>query len=165
MGKAGSQMGIRCAQTPHRRQAALAGAQYPPERARIQTLHGTRRISAQNDDLEMMRLLLDHGAETAPMKVTSTALDRLPVYHCACRSGNLATVELLLERGADVESLSHEGTPLAAALRNVVGFGPGLDIIKLLLEKGAQPQSPRNADLTGRWDYRFLQRQKSGRRC
>ncbi|KAJ6481080.1 ankyrin repeat-containing domain protein [Mycena sanguinolenta] len=84
-------------------------------------------LAAHNNDLETMKLLLNHGAPIdAKLGSDETAL------HSACWMGHLEMAELLLERGANIECSGHYGNALgfAVARRNPA-------MVKLLLDKGA----------------------------
>ena len=81
--------------------------------------------------LNVARLLLQHGATidaTLPYEFGGT----LSALEGACREGNLAVVEWLIENGADIHGINTALDPpthIAAMSRN-------LDIIDLLLKKG-----------------------------
>ncbi|KAJ7351402.1 ankyrin repeat protein, partial [Mycena albidolilacea] len=79
--------------------------------------------AAINGDIEMMKLLLDHGAP-----VDDWALQR------GCARGDLGMVKLLLERGAGTDEPS-SGT-LESALVSAVRYRQ-LDVVRYLLDHGA----------------------------
>lgn len=60
-----------------------------------------------------------------------------------CRSGDLVSVERLVETGADVNVLESNSTPLTAASR--AGQWP---VVVYLLEKGADKDKPASGGMT-----------------
>ncbi len=93
-------------------------------------------MAVNNGDMEVAKLLLDHGA-SADVKSTSGE----PLLMVACNRGHEKMVRFFLERGADVNAKDRNGTtPLivASAMKST-------DIVKLLLEKGADVNA-RGAD-------------------
>jgi ankyrin repeat protein len=95
------------------------------------------RASAKGD-LEMMRWLMDHGADpnyTPPAREFEGP--NLPPLVSAAKSGNISAVELLLARGAKVNGGGDETrtTALSAAVSN-----EHVAVVKLLLSKGADPK-------------------------
>jgi uncharacterized protein len=77
------------------------------------------------------RRLLEHGASTTLWQAAALGLTQrvaqedgsaeeiTNAFWCACHGGQRETAELLLERGADVNWVGHDGlTPLDAALRS-----------------------------------------------
>ncbi|KAF8217114.1 ankyrin repeat-containing domain protein, partial [Mycena galopus ATCC 62051] len=81
--------------------------------------------------LDMVRLLLDHGAPIDATFGCDGAIET--ALHCACCAGDLDTVKLLLERGAGLERpRGHDGTALEFAVR-----ARKLDVVRFLVEKGA----------------------------
>lgn len=82
-------------------------------------------LSAMGDDPEIVRFLLDHGADPN--------LPGQPVLHVAASRGNAQIVNLLLKAGADPNALDeHSTAPLDLAT-----FGGQEEIARLLLIKGA----------------------------
>jgi ankyrin repeat protein len=75
----------------------------------------------------MMQLLLAHGAD-----VRAVAMQGVPLLTAAAGSGDRGAVQLLLDRGADVNATDKGGTALAAA-----AYGGHLEVVLLLLERGA----------------------------
>jgi RNA polymerase sigma factor (sigma-70 family) len=76
--------------------------------ANFQDTHGSRPLTAaaMRDDLDMMRSLLDHGAD--PSLPDQGAPGGLALWQAA-RSGNLEMAKLLLEHGADPEANAESG--------------------------------------------------------
>jgi hypothetical protein len=79
----------------------------------------------------MMKLLLDHGAPV-DAKFGYDNQHSENVLHHACSMGHPAMVELLLERGANLECLGNGKTPLGFAV-----LKGSLEVVKILLDKGA----------------------------
>jgi len=88
----------------------------------------TLHLSAENGHENIVRFLLDSGAETdASDGFGFTAL------HHAAKNGHTRVVAALLENGADVDATDHQGwTALHLAAKN--GYD---DIIRLLIQNGA----------------------------
>jgi len=107
-------------------------------------------VTAYEDQVELVQLLLEAGANPN----TCASYDRIPPIIEATRSGDKATVELLLNAGAHVNSREKNGTTAlhwAAALHHH-------DIAELLLEKGALVDiasvSDDYMDNGGVWEFR-----------
>ncbi len=95
-------------------------------------------VTAYKEQVELVQLLLEAGANPN----TCASYDRIPPIVEATRSGDKATVELLLNAGAHVNSREKNGTTAlhwAAALHHH-------DIADLLLEKGALVDIPSVSD-------------------
>lgn len=93
---------------------------------------GSPLLEAAGDGLvEMVEFFLGRGAD----KEKANALDRTPLdIACHADRGNLATVKLLVEAGANLESVNfQEETPLFSALRS-----GKLDVVSYLMEQGAR---------------------------
>ena len=99
------------------------------------------QAAASQDHLEMMRLLIEGGAD---VNVTEDLGDRSSnIYHyarhgcalqAAAHNGKIAAARMLIEAGAEVNVCTgHFGTPLQAA-----AVGGHLPTFQLLLEHGAQ---------------------------
>jgi ankyrin repeat protein len=88
--------------------------------------------AAKHGDCAALAALLDAD----PTLLNARDSDGSTPLHCACWKGNLDAARLLLERGAEVDSLRSGGhygtTPLHAA-----AHGNHRDIVRLLLEHGA----------------------------
>ena len=90
-------------------------------------------IAAVYGHTNIMRLLLDHGAMVDPQEECNPGRTTLSV---AVGRGNYDGVQLLIERGADMDRDSEEyGTPLMEA----VCWSGNERIVRLLLESGADP--------------------------
>ncbi|KAJ7752866.1 ankyrin repeat-containing domain protein [Mycena metata] len=83
------------------------------------------------EDLEMVKLLLDHGAPVDSVfgcdGASETALDY------ACSTGHVEMVERLLQHGADLEAQGHYGTALGLAVHP-----RKVDAVRCLLGWGAE---------------------------
>jgi ankyrin repeat protein len=97
-------------------------------------------IAASNGDMALMQLLLKAGADVnlqcdcrAFYSGGHTALT------LACQRGDIDAVQLLLDAGAVLEAQSRDGTPLMVAVEH-----DRVAVLKLLLEKGADPNKARN---------------------
>jgi len=88
-------------------------------------------------DLESTRILLDHGADvnaTVRLTVPGQQSNELTVVRMVAQKGDLPLLELLIQKGANVNHRDRHGqTPLMAAI-----WTGKLDVVKLLLEKGAE---------------------------
>ncbi|KAJ7698149.1 ankyrin repeat-containing domain protein [Mycena rosella] len=91
-----------------------------------QALH----LAMMNRDLDMMRLLLDHGAPIDAMWGADGCSEN--VLQAACSMGHMEMIHLLLDRGASLEVAGHFGTALGFAVHR-----DRLDVVQLLLERGA----------------------------
>ncbi|KAJ5116197.1 hypothetical protein N7456_000545 [Penicillium angulare] len=108
--------------------------------------------------VDIVRLLIERGVDIEPgeedldwVPSDDNHDDELPSFEDACETNSIETVRLLIERGTDVNALScfnancgPRGSRLACALRF-----KRKDIALLLLEHGAQPNSP--ADKTEKY--------------
>ena len=77
---------------------------------------------------EMTELLLSYGLDP---NVEYSGLPEDPAWLAACESGNIEILEILLERGADLDRYGEE------ALKTGIDFCQ-MDIIRLLSEKGVK---------------------------
>ncbi|MCW3051418.1 MAG: hypothetical protein JWN14_588 [Chthonomonadales bacterium] len=82
--------------------------------------------------VEITRLLLEHGA-----KPNVRRQDGWTPLHAAASKGNTATMQILLDKHADVEAADNRGkTPLTLAVEQ-----KQLEAIKLLIANGANPSA------------------------
>lgn len=89
------------------------------------------QLAVLKENLEMAKLLLDHGAE---VNMQAQQEGEFPPLHCAVIIQNPKMMKLLLANGADVDGGDYYGdTPL----HHEMVSGPRADIVKLLLEHGA----------------------------
>lgn len=93
--------------------------------------------AAEADHLEVVRLLLDHGAPV-------TSPGSLPLFYAAC-GGHLQVAQLLLDRGASVHAEGHPNSQMVqldgrnwTALQCAAARGDA-DMVALLLRHGARP--------------------------
>jgi ankyrin repeat protein len=138
-----------------------------PERGQRPPIPGAKTpllLATRAGDLKVTQLLVEHGAdlELADANGVTPLLNAIVNASLASRAddgrtGHLATARYLIERGADVNAVDWYGqTPLWAAvnIRNLDVRGDGaattdnkvdraaaLDLVKLLLTKGAQPNA------------------------
>ncbi|KEY74580.1 hypothetical protein S7711_05012 [Stachybotrys chartarum IBT 7711] len=94
------------------------------------------QIATENDSLEMVQTLLEHKA--SPDAVTRTSPHTS--LQIACRNGNKAIVELLLEYGANINA--PPAKRYGATALQFAAIGGYLGIAFLLLEKGADVNAP-----------------------
>ncbi|KAJ7486577.1 ankyrin repeat-containing domain protein [Mycena latifolia] len=87
-------------------------------------------FAVRNKHLNMMRLLLQHGAPV-DSKFGCDGYNR-SALHVACASGHMEMIQLLLEHGASLERTGHFGTALGFAVHY-----SKVDVVKFLLERGA----------------------------
>ena len=96
--------------------------------------HNALFIAAIYDHTNIMRLLLDHGAMADPQEGTSGQT----TLSITIENGNYHGVQLLIERGADIERASERyGRPLIIAVHR----SNDESIVRLLLERGANPNT------------------------
>jgi uncharacterized protein len=86
---------------------------------------------------ESARLLIDRGAELEARSTNREfALDSSPL-HSAVAARQRETIEVLLDAGADVNAVQHQGyTPLLEAAQSGES-----ELVELLLERGADPDA------------------------
>src|SRR5262249_34131490 len=83
--------------------------------------------------LGLLAEVVDHcGRDPAP-----SASEITNAFWCACHGGHLNTAHWLLDRGAELDWVGHDGlTPLDAARRSKAD-----DVVAWLLDRGARPAS------------------------
>ena len=90
--------------------------------------------AVEYNHMNIPMLLLDHGAMADPQKEVDSG--RTP-HFIAVENGNYDIVQLLIEKGADIELDSEIfDPPLMVAV-----YGAGEDTIRLLLDSGADPNT------------------------
>ncbi|KAJ6554560.1 ankyrin repeat-containing domain protein [Mycena capillaripes] len=94
--------------------------------------HQPLHLTVRNPNLEMMKLLLDHGAPIDATFGHDASGTRWTALHLVCANGHLEVIKLLLERGASLECQGHFGSALGFAVHR-----RQLDAVKILLNKGA----------------------------
>ena len=100
--------------------------------------------SCANDHRDIAELLLLHGAD---IDARSSFLESTPLMY-ACENGSFSTTELLLERGAFVHAKDTNGD---TALHLACKYGNDASrrqIVKELLENGADPEEQNTKDKT-----------------
>jgi hypothetical protein len=113
---------------------------------------GRGQSSAPGDRAEALSEAARRGDATAVKKLLDEGVDVNTRYRYgatvlayACDRGNLDVVKLLLDRGADVNVVDtfYHATPLTWAVSPNMGRKPQHpEIVRLLLEKGAQGKAP-----------------------
>ena len=96
-------------------------------------------FAAKEGHAAVVALLLDRGAA-----IEGTRNDRSTPLAVAAQHAQLNVVQVLLEKGAVVDAKTRDGfTPLARAAQNREGvLATRLEVMKLLLAKGANPRTP-----------------------
>ncbi len=93
-------------------------------------------------DCERLGVLLAGDAS----KANSLSPDGWPLLHLAAAFGPPDAVDLLLNYGADVHQVS--STPMRnQALHAALGLGRELETVRMLLKRGADPNTPQAAGL------------------
>jgi ankyrin repeat protein len=120
-------------------------------------------VAVEKGDVESARAALAGGADARYVREESGDAFRVqtPVLYLACAKKNRGLVELLLAHGADPdacfmddESWHQKDTCLRAAM-------PSLEIVTLLLERGADPNQPSEAGESCRKQAADSRRQRS----
>ena len=75
------------------------------------------------ESIEMMRILLSHGADVSLPWVTAAGRAVLAPLHAAAEQGQLNAVRFLLDHGADLELPREDHDPCSAATRHFSGNG------------------------------------------
>ena len=95
-------------------------------------------LAARNGDLEMVKLLVNHGARIEkPISgdIEHSRVDRNNPIHKASLNGHLEVVKYLIEKGAKINDPTHEEmyvSPLHEAVK-----GGNFDVVKYLVDNGA----------------------------
>lgn len=106
------------------------------EKVKIIGYGGWIYIAAKTGDLEMIKTLLDKGAD-----VNVARKDGATPLHLETNNSHLEAVEVLIDNGADVNVVTKDGvTPLLIAAQK-----GNLDVIEILLKKGADVLMSNNA--------------------
>ncbi|XP_008557609.1 putative ankyrin repeat protein RF_0381 [Microplitis demolitor] len=105
-------------------------------------------IACQNNDLQMVRLLLGHGADpnVGVFSNSNFLYNGYPI-HTAIKTGNLELIEELINHGVDLNHKYKYGRCYYSILRFACGAANNLKIIKLLVERGADVNSKDNFGL------------------
>ncbi len=113
----------------------------------VSALSRASKVASQNDHAEIVRLLLDWGANLEHQDFTGCTPLML-----AARNGHCwETVRLLLGCGANIEQQDFEGrTPLECAL---IIDGGGHDTVYLLVQAAAQQDTASLVLRRLHWDY------------
>ena len=112
-----------------------------PGLANFEDTHHRRSLSAATwrGDLDMVRLLLEHGAD--PSLPESDSPRGASLWIAAFR-GDVGMARLLLEHGADPESTAESGGRAIAHTRD------NPELYQLLVDHGAEPQSSEDGLIT-----------------
>ncbi|MEA9553471.1 ankyrin repeat domain-containing protein [Xanthomonas campestris] len=106
---------------------------YPPEPGRNQTNVSNAMVwAAEQDDQIYLKMLLDHGGDPNTRNANNETL----LFHALIKQDKWPNIQLLVERGADVNALAGMGGTL---IENYVGTG-GFEPAFWLLEHGADPR-------------------------
>jgi serine/threonine-protein phosphatase 6 regulatory ankyrin repeat subunit B len=94
--------------------------------------------ATKHNQTDVVKVLLQYGADTEiPRRHAGT---RITPLHVACQLGLTEVAELLLQVGANVNCITHEG---ATPLHQAIGFGRQ-DIVDLLIKHGADTRAKDN---------------------
>lgn len=105
---------------------------YPSEEGRSRTNHSNAMVwAAEQDDLTYLDLLLDHGGDPDTRNANNEAL----LFHAMIKRNNWPNVQLLVERGADVDTLAGMGGTIIGHYASSGEFSK----VHWLLEHGADP--------------------------
>ena len=98
-------------------------------------LHSAVNRNDHKGDVELVRLFLSHGADVnAKAYGNCVGWEGWTPFHVACRNGNEAIVEMLISKGADINTKTDKGyTPMSLAEEN-----ERKHIAELLREHGAK---------------------------
>ncbi len=110
-------------------------------------------FAADRSDVPLMRLLLELGADpllpnfnnTTPLLAAAGVGTREPLEEAGEESEALEAVKLMLEIGADINTVNNDGdTAMHGAAYNISPL-----VVKLLAERGADPQIWKNPNESG----------------
>ena len=128
---------------------------YPATSSRIDTPGATPfLLAADRSDVPLMRLLLELGADpmlpnftnTTPLMAAAGLGTTEPLEEAGEEVEALAAVKMLLDLGADVNAIDNNGdTPMHGA-----AYGAYPTVVKLLAERGADPQIWKEKNKFGR---------------
>jgi ankyrin repeat protein len=95
--------------------------------------------AVSNDHLDVAQILLDRGANLTDVNPS----DNNSLLHLAARRGNVLMVRALLKRSAaKVYAKNNLGeTPLYYAIKHTLGFSSVENVVKILLQEGADPNA------------------------
>ncbi len=126
----------------------------PSTSSRIETGGATPLLfAADRSDVPLMRLLLELGADpllpnfnnTTPLLAAAGVGSREPLEEAGEESEALEAVKLMLEIGADINTVNNDGdTAMHGAAYNISPL-----VVKLLAERGADPQIWNNPNESG----------------
>lgn len=105
---------------------------YPHEPGRDDTNHSNAMVwAAEESDPVYLKLLLDHGGDPNTRNSNNESL----LFHAMIKQGQWQNIELLIERGADVNARAGMA---ASLIQSYAGMG-GFQRVHWLLEHGADP--------------------------
>ncbi|MEB1549277.1 ankyrin repeat domain-containing protein [Xanthomonas campestris pv. campestris] len=105
---------------------------YPPEPGRNQTNVSNAMVwAAEQDDPIYLKLLLDHGGNPNTRNANNETL----LFHALIKQDKWPNIQLLVERGADVNALAGMG----GTLIDTYAIGGAFEQVHWLLERKADP--------------------------
>ncbi|MCD9031243.1 ankyrin repeat domain-containing protein [Luteimonas sp. Y-2-2-4F] len=105
---------------------------YPEEEGRSKTNHSNAMVwAAEQEDPVYLELLLDHGGDPNTRNANNEAL----LFHAFIKQNQWRNVQLLVERGADVNAKVSAG----GTIMNTYAARGGFMMVHWLLEHGADP--------------------------
>lgn len=98
-------------------------------------------VACQEGKADIVKILLDY-----PLDINAKGIDDYSALHYAVQKRNPEIVKLLLAKNANIDSQDKEGnTPLWTA---VMTYSGNDEVIKLLLDGGADPRIPNKHGIT-----------------